>query len=251
MPELRKELKDRGITLPASAKKSDLLAKLTEVLGSAAPLPPVPPTEPLTTDPPPSKATPAAAAAAVVVPEAAAAAAPASVTSAAPAPPAYSSGSSESSTSGSGTPATAANGSATSEATTPKAPTVTAVTLKAGAGGDKLAARAARFGGSISSNPAPVASIGSSEQLTALKKRAERFGEVVSDAVRGLELKEKLNKRADRFKLTEDEVNPTTKLGLVRKISPSSASIESGKRPALSSEDEERLRKRRERFGLT
>lgn len=245
MTELRKELKDRGISLPA-AKKSDMIAKLAEALGAessaAAPAADLSDSIPeLVVDTTPQAVVEAAGSAPAV--RTATAAAPAATPT-----PSLSSV----------IPVEASSNGAAAAITTEPDKEAVAGTAKAvikstaGDAKDKLAARAARFGGSGASEPSPTVSIGSGEVLTALKKRTERFGEVVSSTVKSLEAKEKLNQRASRFNLSAEEQNPTTKLGLVRKVK-SSPVVETAKRPitAATPEEEERLRKRRERFGLT
>lgn len=241
MTELRKELKDRGISLPA-AKKSDMIAKLAEALGAESTVPVL--SADLSGSIPELAvdATPPAVAEVAGSAVATSAVAPAAI----PTTPSLSSV----------IPVElSSNGAAAVLTTEPDklavASTAKALIKSAAADGkDRLAARAARFGGA--SAPAPTVSIGSGEVLTALKKRTERFGEVVSSTVKSLEAKEKLNQRASRFNLSAEEQNPTTKLGLVRK-SNSSPILETAKRPisAATPEEEERLRKRRERFGLT
>lgn len=243
MTELKKELKDRGIIVPASGlKKSDLIAKLAEALGVTASIADtstelddsITEAKEITAVPVLAKPVNTTAASSVV------SAAPAAMTAAlvpsdppangaAPAIPATESGDGASSVS------------------------VAKPIVKVGGGDakDRLAARAARFG-TAAAVPTPTISIGTTETLAALRKRTDRFGEVVSSTVKSLEDKEKLNQRANRFNLSADEQNPTTTLGLIRKnTSPSSDS--STKRPItmLSPEEEERVRKRRERFGLT
>lgn len=244
---MRKELKERGITLPASAKKSDLVTRLTQVLGmdvTSAPLPAdtsassdelmnISVGESDVTTPIPTAKTVAAPAATATT----------DVISAPVSVPAASSITS--------TESQSSNGTTVSTAASSVSPVGKAVIKAAGDVKDKLAARAARFGGTGSSSvPTPTVSVGNSQQLEALKKRGERFGEVVSSTVKSLEEKEKLNQRANRFNLSSDEQNPTTKLGLIRKVTSAPESI---KRPISAStpEEEERLRKRRERFGLT
>jgi hypothetical protein len=233
--ELKKELKDRGIVIPASGlKKSDLIAKLAEALGVQTPANTSGDLNDSTSDETKSPAVVPAA-----KPVVTAAVTAASVTTAAvPSDP----------------PANGTTTAPTAEPVTTKSASDEAKGIVKVTGGDpkdRLAARAARFGTTGPAGPTPAVSIGSSETLAALKKRTERFGEVVSSTVKSLEEKEKLNQRANRFNLTAEEQNPATKLGLVRKASGSTT--ESVKRPitTLSPEEEERLRKRRERFGLT
>jgi SAP domain-containing ribonucleoprotein len=62
----------------------------------------------------------------------------------------------------------------------------------------KLEARAARFGLSASSNQTAAVSSSSPATADILKKRAERFGAITSDAKKS-ELDEKLQKRKERF----------------------------------------------------
>lgn len=108
---------------------------------------------------------------------------------------------------------------------------------------DKLAARAARFGsveegqaGSAKSITSSVPAATSAE-LEALKKRSEKFGESVSPSLKTLEEREKMALRASRFNLPSSTAS-TTKVTL------------GGGTKRLTSEEDEKLRKRRERFGL-
>lgn len=120
-------------------------------------------------------------------------------------------------------------------------------------GPDKLAVRAARFGvvteSASSSNLTGTSTMKTAEQLEALKKRAERFGEVVSDAVKTLEVKEKMNQRANRFNLSTEDASASGKLGLIKKTLPS-PTMKRVTSTALTPEQQERIKKRRERFGL-
>lgn len=248
--DLRKELKDRGISLPASAKKSDLVSKLKEVLesgdtsvhdsssedllsqtleeltgGSVSAS--IPSTSPVKTSPVKVSTTPAAngqtAVAATTIKLVKPAPIVATVTEA--------------------VPAVVGDAKVTVTKADPAA---------------RLAARAARFGvsgespslpPSTSSSLPAVSSINTTEQLAALKKRSERFGEVLSPVVKTLEVKEKLSQRANRFNLTGDEASPAGKLGLVKKAAVTSPTEK--RSAALSPEEEEKIKKRRERFGLT
>lgn len=70
--------------------------------------------------------------------------------------------------------------------------------------------RGARFGitsegSSLSSTK--TFSLKRAEELATLKKRSERIEEVVSDAVKTLEVKEKQNQRVNRFNLSEEKAN--------------------------------------------
>lgn len=144
-------------------------------------------------------------------------------------------------------------------------------TAAAASNADVLSARAARFGLTNTSTAASV------DQL---KKRSERFG-VVSDSLKKLEDKEKLLERQKRFGLpvaeganaavktpvpvTDEKIaarqarfgvvvpDPSTS-GQKRKFGNKPSQQERSqmvvKRKVLSAEEEERLRKRRERFGL-
>ena len=237
---MRKELKDRGVTLPASAKKSDLVAKLKEILEATgghvgdssgedllnASLEDL--TGHLTS----------------------------SITTTGTVSPVKTTGTASNgpSTTSSATiklvKATPSVSAPTAVATGEASDTKTVTVAKTDNTLDRMAARAARFG--ITSQASSLSSTKTStlktaEELAALKKRSERFGEVVSDTVKTLEVKEKLNQRANRFNLSEEEASPAGKLGLVKKA------VTSPKRPASSSltpEEEERIKKRRERFGL-
>lgn len=227
---MKKELKDRGITLPASAKKSDLVAKLSEVLGMV--------TE----------------SSAAVVPEDSGSGDMLSYTD-----DQMTSPSSINATLGSTlTSITSPSLSPTKSTPTVQVPTqdsesaapVKAVVAPVSDSNAALAARAARFGGSVSSVAKSV------EELDSLKKRADRFGVSVSPSVATLEEKAKLAQRASRFNIPESEqAKPKKPLGLKRKnvLSSSSevSSVSSTKKAIvlMSKEEEEKLKKRKERFG--
>lgn len=66
-------------------------------------------------------------------------------------------------------------------------------------GGDKLAARAARFGVSAPTAETKASPVSSSVSLDVLKKRAERFGAVLVPELKKVETDEKLQKRQERF----------------------------------------------------
>lgn len=234
--DLKKELKDRGITLPASAKKSDLVAKLSEVLGMV--------TEN----------------SAALVPDDSGSGDLLSQTLAAYAGDQITSPSSVNATLGS-TLSSITSPSLSSGSPTKTTPSVQAPTLEPGNKSPvkavvvpvadpvaALTARAARFGGSVSSVAKSV------EELDALKKRADRFGVSVSPSVATLEEKAKLAQRASRFNIPESEqVKPKKPLGLKRKnvLSSSEESTVSStkKTTVMSKEEEEKLKKRKERFG--
>lgn len=110
---------------------------------------------------------------------------------------------------------------------------------------DKKAARAARFG-TVTTNlsnkpsakiaPTPI----TADDIDRLKKRAERFGTVVSSTLTKLEDEDKLRKRKQRFgQITGPTSNPTSA------TTPTLASTKS------IEEVEEKKRKRAERFGLS
>jgi SAP domain-containing ribonucleoprotein len=67
---------------------------------------------------------------------------------------------------------------------------------------DKLSARAARFG-VTAPDTKPAAGVTSSVSLDVLKKRAERFGSVLVPELKKSEFQEKLQKRQERFGITE------------------------------------------------
>lgn len=108
---------------------------------------------------------------------------------------------------------------------------------------DKLAARAARFGSVEESKAGSTtlkskSTVPSTAELDALKKRSERFGESVSTSLKSLEEKEKLALRASRFNLPGESTGTSGK-----------ATIGGGVK-RLTTEEDEKLKKRRERFGL-
>lgn len=73
-------------------------------------------------------------------------------------------------------------------ATTPAAPAT-----------ERLQARAARFGGTLSPEKAASSTVTSSVSLEILKKRAERFGTILVPELKKSEYQEKLQKRQERF----------------------------------------------------
>jgi len=246
VPELRKELKDRGITLPASAKKGDLVAKLREVIEGAAVGHAVVVGN-VVQQPTVAQAT---------VIQSAASGQQASPTKTIIQPQ---------STNGTTTATKATAGAPSTATSTPSIVSTTGVKKVTSVSTvnpiERIAARAARFGvtppaSTTPSLPTPETSTTIkhekvSEQLEVLKKRADRFGEVVSTTVKTLEEKEKLTQRAQRFNLSAEEVNPVAKLGLIKKSPPGKQSISAPTTTVKrSAEEEERLRKRRERFGL-
>jgi len=252
VPELRKELKDRGITLPASAKKGDLVAKLREVVEGAAVGHAIVVGN-VVQQPTVVQAT---------VSQSAASGQQASPTKTIIQPQ------SSNGTTTATMKLTKATAEIPSTATsTPSAVSTTGIKKVSSVSTvkpiERIAARAARFGVTSSASttpslPTPETSTTIkhekvSEQLEVLKKRADRFGEVVSTTVKTLEEKEKLTQRAQRFNLSAEEVNPVAKLGLIKKSPPGKQSISAPTTTTTvkrSAEEEERLRKRRERFGL-
>jgi len=135
---------------------------------------------------------------------------------------------------------------------------------------DPLAARAARFGVTA----APV-TVPGTPKLDALKKRSARFGENVSTELKKLETEQKLVERSKRFQDDKDSVKTApevtdekiaarqARFGVVAK-EPAKTNAK-GAKPAtkvapaqnkrkdvaiLSPEEEEKIKKRRERFGL-
>lgn len=114
---------------------------------------------------------------------------------------------------------------------------------------DKKAARAARFGTvttNLSNKPSAkiVSTPVTAEDIDRLKKRAQRFGTVVSSTLSKLEDEDKLRKRKQRFgQITGPTSNPTsTTTTTTTTTTTANKSIE---------EIEEKKRKRAERFGLS
>lgn len=131
---------------------------------------------------------------------------------------------------------------------------------------EALTARAARFG-----LPVDAAKASPTANLDSLKKRSERFGEKISDELKKEEAKEKLVERQKRFgagdagtkvAMTDEKLAERQKrFGVVvaepkaTKTSPAAKgkiTPVTNKRPSapMSAEDEEKLKKRRERFGV-
>jgi len=239
--ELKKELRDRGIVLPGAPKKSDLIARLTELL---------------TVDPVSSAAAPSEDLLSQAIqgleppkPSAAVSMSPAKTV---PATKVVTSVSAPTSATVSATAAVAKK-----EAAGPTCPPIAdgqkpLIAVKSpGPKTDILAARAARFGSSVSAPAAAAAPV--TESLEALKKRSERFGVAVSPAVATLETEAKKAQRANRFNLSLDELAASEggkgiKLGLKRKGV--TAPVVAKKR-VMTAEQEATLKKRQERFGVT
>ena len=101
----------------------------------------------------------------------------------------------------------------------------------------KKQARAERFGiksGKIGDSPAA--------DLETLKKRAERFGQSSSNAMKKAELDEKIKKRQERFGVVEPEIKKFKKSGVLNDI---------GLNKTLKEDKpmDEKMMKRAERFG--
>ena len=270
VPELKKALKDRGISVAASAKKTDLVAKLKEVLTTS------------TSDSPTAEDDFEKQLAEITAGKTGVSLQVPSTQNVANVTPTGSSnlinkqtsnipiytGSSLPRTSTTNTSTTStANGagsssgklssstpSATSSLSTPKSSgdaTVKSIKKVTTASSsvhplDKLAARAARFGSVEETTPGSAAattstsltSDGTSAQLDALKKRSEKFGVSVSPSLKTLEEKEKLALRASRFNLPSTSSTSASKVTI------------GGGTKRLNIEEDEKLKKRRERFGL-
>lgn len=232
MADLRKELKDRGVNMPGSAKKGDLVNKLRQVLESVGG------PQDTSGDDLLSQSFEELTGGPTTATQTVAKTSPVKTAVASPL---------TSQTPSNEQPKTLklVKQPGEGEGDVSTSPTKTVDTA------DKLAARAARFGiqstsPSKSSATPVVSNVKTTEQLEALKKRSERFGEVVSPAVATLEVKEKLNQRANRFNLTADDKTGKG-LGLIKK----SLVVGGEKRSTgMTPEEEERMKKRRERFGL-
>jgi SAP domain-containing ribonucleoprotein len=110
-------------------------------------------------------------------------------------------------------------------------------------GDNKLSIRAQRFGlntKSDSNEPKLVSNTDSTNVNEKLKKRAERFGAIVSDKMKKIDASEKLLKRKERFGVITVTKTDST-------ISPNAN--KSKKAIVFSTKDDDRKRQRLERFG--
>jgi len=120
---------------------------------------------------------------------------------------------------------------------------------------ERAAARAARFGGTTSAESEAKkqaraerfgiksGKIGDSPSadLETLKKRAERFGQSSSNAMKKAELDEKIKKRQERFGVVEPEIKKFKKSGVLNDV---------GLNKTLKDKPmDEKMMKRAERFG--
>ena len=232
--------------MPASAKKGDLVAKLSEVIGLTV-------SPPGTGEPDLLAQTLAQFAGDHMTSPSSINATLGSTISSTPSTPAISSIPSTPAISAS-SPSKSTPVVAVSQGAGSTSPTVKVVAASSDPS-SALAARAARFGVSVSSvaktsEELEAVKKKTTEELEALKKRADRFGVSVSPSVATLEEKAKLAQRASRFNIPgSEQVKGKKPLGLKRKNVLSSDEPKSGSGKILSKEEEEKLKKRRERFG--
>ena len=101
------------------------------------------------------------------------------------------------------------------------------------------ATRAARFATGLAGGDNGTASkpaVDVKEQLEALKKRSEKFGVAVSDSVKKLEVQEKMVSRAERFNISEEDRKKEL-LGLKRK-KPGTVDIDSSLTPGKKTDQQ-------------